>query len=262
VKYGLVLLTAGVLTACGRIDTTRTIAPAPTTGDPDVLAAEAEAAFAVRPRMVDTVRFAFGRMVAAARSPRSVDRAGYDRLVRAARYAVWLALALGGAGDVYADSAIMLANTALGRDSSRVEAWYYRAIGAGLWAREHESTGRDAMRQMRDDATRAIGIDSTFDRAGPSRVLGALYLRAPGPPAGIGSTRRAVPLLEQACRIAPGHTENRLFLAEAYMEQNRAGDALGVLSGLEADIARDDLDPDEREERAARLAELRHKARR
>jgi tetratricopeptide (TPR) repeat protein len=72
---------------------------------------------------------------------------------------------------------------------------------------------------------RAAAIDPNFDHAGPHRLLGALYLRAPGPPAGIGSLRRAVEHLEKTAELAPDYPENLIFLAETYLKSRRCEEA-------------------------------------
>ena len=82
-------------------------------------------------------------------------------------------------------------------------------------------------------------IDASFEEAGPHRVLGGLYLEAPGPPSGVGSLRRAVRELETAVRLAPDHPDNALLLAKAYLEADRDLDrARALLDGLPERIER------------------------
>lgn len=222
------------LSGCG-ISTTRVLeGTGPRGAEPSELALRAEEAFAVRPREVEKVREAFQAMGGAVRATQPSDSARHRYASRAARFAVWLAgHTEGGTSEAYADSAVVLANTALRADSSRVEPYYWRAIASGLYARHNRLTaGRDAMSRIREDATAAIRIDPTFEHGGPHRVLGTLYLRAPGPPTGVGSLRRALHHLEQAREIAPEHPENLLPLAEAYLEAGRRADAEALLEKL------------------------------
>lgn len=232
---GPVLLVASLLLpACG-ISTSRVLEGAgPGDADPAELARDAEEAFDRRPRDAESVRVAYRRMSAAVRATGETDPARYRYAARAARFAVWLAgHAEGSASEAFADSAVVLANTALRTDSTRVEAYHWRAIASGLYARHNRLTaGRSAMERIRDDATRAIRIDPGFQHAGPHRVLGTLYLRAPGPPAGVGSLRRAIHHLEEARKIAPDHPENVLRLAEAYLEAGRRDEAVALVEEL------------------------------
>lgn len=230
----LLVVALALLSGCG-ISTTRVLeGAAPGGADPGDLARRAEEAFAERPRAVASVRDAFQAMSGAVRATEASDSLRHRYASRAARFAVWLAGHTEGAtSEAYADSAVILANTALRADSTRVEPYYWRAIASGLYARHNRLTaGRDAMTRIREDATTAIRIDPTFEHGGPHRVLGALYLRAPGPPTGVGSLRRALHHLEQAREIAPDHPENLLPLAEAYAEAERREDAEALLEAV------------------------------
>ncbi|MBW3654770.1 MAG: hypothetical protein KY444_01590, partial [Gemmatimonadetes bacterium] len=192
-----VLAAAVLLGGCG-VRTGAVLEGGPVRADAAALQARAEAAFAARPRTAEAVRSAYDGMAAAARGTIVGSPERHERLWRAARYAVWLAGRPETAA--YADSALVLANTAVEEDSARVEGYYYRALAVGFVARADPLTGISAMRRIRDDASRAVELDSAFDAGGPHRVLGALYLRAPGPPTGVGSLRRAVHHLEAAHR--------------------------------------------------------------
>ncbi|NIP60117.1 MAG: tetratricopeptide repeat protein [Gemmatimonadetes bacterium] len=234
VGAALLVVALALLSACG-ISTTRVLeGTGPRGAEPAALARRADEAFAVRPREVETVREAFREMSGAVRATEASDSTRHRYASRAARFAVWLAGHTGGStSEAYADSAVVLANTALRADSSRVEPYYWRAIASGLYARHNRLTaGRDAMSRIREDATAAIRIDPTFEHGGPHRVLGTLYLRAPGPPTGVGSLRRALHHLERAREVAPDHPENLLPLAEAYLEAGRRADAEALLEGL------------------------------
>ncbi|HEX9654198.1 MAG TPA: TRAP transporter TatT component family protein [bacterium] len=151
----------------------------------------------------------------------------YEALTRAALYAVWLALHDNERRDIltHANDAIALSTQAVLLNNVRVEGFYYRAIATGLFAEQNKAYGRSAMNEIRSDGERAIELDPKFDHAGPHRLLGAFYLRAPGPPAGFGSVRKATAHLEKACTISPAYPENLIFLAEAYLKSNRYEEA-------------------------------------
>jgi len=243
---GLLLL---VLSGCG-ISTSRVVeGSAAPDRDPARLAEEAERLFGETPREPERVEEAFRRMSEAVRATEAGDSLRYAYAARGARFGVWLANHLeGGRSEVFADSALVLGNTALETKPDGVEALYWRALAAGLYARHHRlRAGRSAMDRIREDATAALRLDPTYEHGGPHRALGALYLRAPGPPAGVGSVQRAIHHLEQAVEIAPDHPDNLLLLAEAYLEANREEEGASLLRRiLESEIPYGDAE--EREE--------------
>lgn len=204
-------------------------------------AQRARQAFAQRAVSRSRAERAFELMRESARATLQGQPERLERLAAAASFAIWLARHgpdVAARGD-YAEAALVLCNTAIHDAPQRVEGYYYRAVATGLYARENTLYGPDAMAQIRDDARRAIEIDPSFAGAGPHRVLGGLYLHAPGPPAGVGSLRRAVRELEAAVRIAPDHPGNLLFLCSAYLRADRLGEELtDLLERLPVSIAR------------------------
>ena len=194
-------------------------------------------------------------MATAARVTREGDPGRYDRLWRAARYAVWLSTREPGVA--WPDSALLFTNTAVAADSTRVEGFYYRAIAAGRFAENHTLRGRAAMFRIRDDARRAIAIAPSFEGGGPHRVLGALYLRAPGPPAGVGSDRAAVRELDAALTFAPDHPDNLLYRAEAWLEMDDSKSAFELLDRVDELLERGGVPEDDRARIRGRLEALR-----
>jgi tetratricopeptide (TPR) repeat protein len=85
---------------------------------------------------------------------------------------------------------------------------------------------------------RSVDMDPDMDDGGPLRVLGALYLKAPPWPAGVGDEEKALELLEQAVEDHPDHPLNHLFLAEAQIEDEEYESAQEHI-----DLARKLLDP-------------------
>ena len=211
------------------------------TDDPGALAERARADFAARPRRTATVLRALDAMqTAAIATPRGKFDERFERLRDAARYAIWLAR-FSDEGDRvradYARRAHLLANTLAQHAADRVEGVYLRAIAAGLWADNDEGYGLDAMSSIEDDARRARELDPSYDEAGPHRLLGALYLRAPAPPVGPGSKRRAVRELERAVEIAPDSAGNLVWLSTAYLERGKTEAAAQTMTRAEAALA-------------------------
>ena len=216
----------------GCIDTATVLASGLLEGEePAILAARAREEFAERTACQARAVRAFQIMLEAARATPRDHPERMARLAAATNFAIWLARhgVEASVRSVHAEAAILLSNTAIRDAPQRVEGYYYRAVATGLFARENTLYGPDAMGQIRDDARRAIQISPGFAAAGPHRVLGGLYLHAPGPPSGVGSLRRAVRELEAAVRIAPNHPGNLLFLSSAYLEIDRQGGELSAL---------------------------------
>jgi len=221
------------------------------------LARRARAEFDAVPRTTPSVAAAHELMRAAAQSTTPPDTARYGYLTDAARYAIWLMSRSDTLLNSLAEETVVFCNTAIRSDSSKAAAYYYRAITIGLIARKDKLKGRSAMRDIRDDCRQAIAIDPALDHGGPHRVLGALYLRAPGPPAGVGSLRQAISHLEESVAVAPEYPENRLFLAEAYLEAGRADEAAALLDTVEIQLSDPSVPADDRSRWLERMSVLR-----
>ncbi len=194
--------------------------------EPNHAFAQADSLYASTPRTPDAVKRALELTEHSLRDADSaLDR--YARIKLAIRCALWLAYNSTTKNDKsgFANTAMQLAGKAIRMDDRRAEGYYYRAIAAGLLAQTNKLYGRQAMQRIRNDGVRAIELNEEYDHAGPHRLLGALYLRAPGPPAGLGSMRKAVTHLEKAHELAPGHPENLTFLAEAYLKLDKPAKA-------------------------------------
>jgi tetratricopeptide (TPR) repeat protein len=125
-------------------------------------------------------------------------------------------------GERQARAAIMLAPT-------RVEGHYYLAVNMGYTAQSKSFLRRlgalDLVPEIEKEGKIALMLDPRFDHAGPHRLLGALYLRAPGWPASIGDPEEALSHLMSAVELDPSYPENHLYLAEALLANNRVADA-------------------------------------
>jgi tetratricopeptide (TPR) repeat protein len=64
----------------------------------------------------------------------------------------------------------------------------------------------------------AAKLDENFAFGGPDRNLGLLYQHAPGWPLSVGNQKQARKHLERAAKLAPDYPENRLNLAEAWLQ--------------------------------------------
>lgn len=246
-----------VLLLAGCINKSKTIKSGSGEVDSGVLAASADGIFASRMHTESNIREAFTLIDRAARSASQDDPRRYEYIWKAMRLVTWLSDHDKDSKQrsEYANEGIQLGNTAVKLKEDGVEGHYYRAISIGLYARENELYGLDAMRQMQTEGLRAAELDERFDFAGPYRLLGALYLRAPGPPTGVGSVIKAIHYLKKACELAPEYPPNSLFLAEAYIKNNQSSDADTLLTKLlqEPFNNGDDLEKEEWKKEAATL---------
>lgn len=64
----------------------------------------------------------------------------------------------------------------------------------------------------------AAKLDENYAYGGPDRNLGLLYWHAPSWPVSVGNKKLARKHLERAVKLAPDYPENRLNLAEAYLD--------------------------------------------
>jgi len=95
---------------------------------------------------------------------------------------------------------------------------YYLAANLGLAVREHITLAVENLGRLEREMKQALALTPGIDDGGPLRLLGALYLKAPAWPSGIGDIDKALELLEKAAREHPGHPLNHLFYAQALWE--------------------------------------------
>ncbi|TAK63453.1 MAG: hypothetical protein EPO18_06940 [Methylobacter sp.] len=95
------------------------------------------------------------------------------------------------------------------------EVHYYLAANLGLAVREHFTVAMQNLSRLEDEMKQALALSPDIDDGGPLRLLGALYLKAPAWPNGIGDGDKALELLKKAVTEHPGHPLNHLFYAQA-----------------------------------------------
>ena len=139
----------------------------------------------------------------------------YDVLWEAARTCVWL----GNYGPEdkqkdYVIQGITYANTAVEINPEGVEGLFYDGALAGKLAELDISYGANGMKTIMDRMQQLIDMDSNFIYGGPHRVLGILYMRAPGDPIGPGDWDLAEKHLKESLEYDPNWPENQLYYAE------------------------------------------------
>lgn len=98
-------------------------------------------------------------------------------------------------------------------------AHYLYAYLTGLEAENDPPRGLELVPIIEREALLASILDPAIDRGGPDRMLGELYLRAPGMPVSIGNLEKAIAHFRRASTIAPECPENRVGLVEALLEE-------------------------------------------
>ena len=96
---------------------------------------------------------------------------------------------------------------------------YYLAANLGLAVREHPTLAMGNLGRLENEMKQAVALSPDIDDGGPLRLLGALYLKAPAWPSGIGDRDKALELLEKAVKEHPEHPLNHLFYAQALWDE-------------------------------------------
>jgi hypothetical protein len=97
---------------------------------------------------------------------------------------------------------------------------YYLSANLGLAIRDHLSLAIANLSRLESEMRRAWTLNPDVDDGGPLRLLGALYLKAPAWPKGIGDRDKALELLKQAVQKHPKHPLNHLFYGQALWAEN------------------------------------------
>jgi tetratricopeptide (TPR) repeat protein len=139
------------------------------------------------------------------------------------------------------DKALRLADAVKGRKLAETAttmlpksglAHYLYAYLTGLEAENDPLRGLELVPVIEREALLAAKLNPGIDGAGPDRMLGELYLRAPGAPLSIGDLEKAAAHFRRATAIAPRHTDNRLGLVETLLEEGEYEEACTHLHGL------------------------------
>jgi hypothetical protein len=146
----------------------------------------------------------------------------YDALWRAARACAWVAEEVTDkkTRDQFAYHGVQYAKAATALEPRRVEGHYYLGINTGLSATTKTISAYTMVPQIRDEAKAAQKADAGFDHAGPLRLLGGVYSKAPGWPASIGDNDEGLKYLSQAVKAAPDYPENHLLYGDALARED------------------------------------------
>lgn len=105
----------------------------------------------------------------------------------------------------------------------RIEGHYWLALNLG---------GLAAMRgdlrlvpAITEEMQIAAAIDERYDQAGPHRVLGRIYSKAPPWPVSVGDLKKSLWHLRKAVQLDPDNSTNHLFLAETLLDVGKSAQA-------------------------------------
>lgn len=119
------------------------------------------------------------------------------------------------------------------RSGTSAEGFYYAALCMGARAQVRSLEAIGLLPQMVDSARAALQLDPSIVHAGPHRLLGGIYLRAPAWPTSVGDIDEALTQLSKAVALAPEWPENHLLWAEALEADERLDEARGALAEAE-----------------------------
>ena len=115
---------------------------------------------------------------------------------------------------------------------------YLAANLTALEAKYDPLRGLELVPTIQREALAAARLDPKLDHGGPDRMLGELYLRAPGFPVSIGDSGKAVIYYRRALTQDPNFPENRLGLVEALLADDENVEACKELSNFFDGISR------------------------
>ncbi len=92
---------------------------------------------------------------------------------------------------------------------------YLVAVNLGQLIIHHPLKALKDLPRVERSLKKAVEGAPDFDKGGPLRVLGMLYVKAPAWPQGIGDSDKGLELLERAVQRHPDHPLNHFFLARA-----------------------------------------------
>lgn len=136
-----------------------------------------------------------------------------------------------------AENGRKLAEMAVVAFPNSAEAHYLLGYLAGLEAQRNPLRALSLVPVIEREALVALDLNPQLDQAGPARMLGDLYLRAPAFPVSIGDPALAVEYFRQAVELVPEQVDNRLGLIDALLGEEQAAEACRQLHSLWQDQA-------------------------
>lgn len=131
----------------------------------------------------------------------------------------------------WAQEGIKFAEKGIKANSKSAGCHYYYAVCLGLYSQHFQLKALlGNVSKMIAMGKKAVRLDPKFDDAGPHRLLGFIYLEAPGFLG--GDTKKAVFHFQSAVLIAPKLAYNLIGLARAYIEDDQEEAARAILKRI------------------------------
>ncbi|MEJ2672767.1 MAG: hypothetical protein P8168_11330 [Deltaproteobacteria bacterium] len=108
----------------------------------------------------------------------------------------------------------------------RVEGYYWLALNLGGLAEMSGAwQGLHLVSVIVKDMKIAARLDPGYNQAGPDRVLGRIYFKAPAWPLSVGNLHKSLRYLRAAVKLAPNNSTNHLYLAETLLQLGKSSQA-------------------------------------
>ena len=108
----------------------------------------------------------------------------------------------------------------------RVEGHYWLARNlCGLARMSGAKQALESVTVIAQELKVAERLNGAYNQAGPLRVLGRLYHKAPAWPLSVGDLQKAVQMLRAAVKFAPENSTNHLYLAEVLIDLGQPNQA-------------------------------------
>ena len=118
------------------------------------------------------------------------------------------------------------AKRAVAADGKRVEGYYFLGINLGQSATTKTVGAYMMVPKVLKAAETALKIDEKFDHAGPGRLIGNVYAKAPPWPASVGDVDDGIKYLKRAVEVAPDYPQNHLHYGDALVSDKQFDEAL------------------------------------
>lgn len=142
-----------------------------------------------------------------------------------------------------AEAGRKLAEQAVGAFPESADAHYLLGYLSGLVAQRNPLRALSLVPVIERESLSALELNPHLDEAGPARMLGDLYLRAPEFPVSVGDPALAIEYFQQAVELFPEQVDNRLGFIEALLSEEKTADACRQLQYLWQSLA-PQQDPD------------------
>lgn len=138
-----------------------------------------------------------------------------------------------------------LALKAAKAEPDNATAHYLAAYLNGLGAKNNPWEALDLVKLLEKEAIRTVELDPALNKAGPHRMLGSLYLKAPGYPVSVGDYEKSLDQFEKAMAIAPDYYKNRIGYAQSLVVNEKYEKGCAELEAVVKDLpSEDQMDPD------------------